>query len=59
MICATIKKLKNKNGIDSGCKVDAPGGFIEWFCKRNEVYAYLMPGERIDIGKVYAYYKIK
>ncbi len=20
-----------KNGIDSGCKVDAPGGFIEWF----------------------------
>ena len=26
-----------KEGINSGCKVDAPGGFIEWFSKRNKV----------------------
>ena len=48
-----------ENGIDSGCKVDAPGGFIEWFSKRNDVYAYLMPGKRIDIGNLDNYYKIK
>ena len=48
-----------KKGIDSGCKTDAPGGFIEWFCKRNKVYAYEMPGKRIDIGNLDDYYKIK
>lgn len=30
--------------------LDAPGGFIEWFCKRRPVYAYEMPGKRYDIG---------
>lgn len=48
-----------KNGIESGCKVDAPGGFIEWFSNKNPVYAYLMPGKRIDIGNLEDYYKIK
>ena len=48
-----------KEGIESGCKTDAPGGFIEWFSKRNEVYAYLMTGKRIDIGNLEDYYRIK
>ena len=48
-----------KKGIDLGCKTDAPGGFIEWFSKRNDVYAYLMPGKRIDIGKIEDYYAIR
>ena len=47
-----------KLGIDSGCKTDAPGGFIEWFSKRNTVYAYLMPGKRIDIGSLEDYNKL-
>lgn len=48
-----------KRGIDSGCKIDAPGEFIEWFCKYNKVYAYEMPGNRIDIGNLedYNHYK--
>ena len=46
-------------GISSGCKVDAPGGFIEWFVSRNKVFAYLMPGKRIDIGNLEQYYKLK
>ncbi len=46
-------------GIESGCKTDAPGGFVEWFSKRNNVYSYLMPGKRIDIGNLDDYYKIK
>ena len=46
------KKYLNeiKGGIESGCKTDAPSGFVEWFSKRDNVYAYLMPGKRIDIG---------
>ena len=48
-----------KMGIDSGCMVDAPCGFIEWFSKRNDVYVYPMPGKRIDIGNLEDYYKIK
>lgn len=58
-----IFKKENLNeikiGIDSGCKTDAPGGFIEWFCKRNKVFAYEMPGKRIDIGNLEDYYRIK
>lgn len=34
---------------DEVCNVDAPGSFIEWFCKEHEVYAYEMPGKRYDI----------
>lgn len=49
---------KIKEGIDSGCKVDAPGGFIEWFANKYNVYAYLMPGKRIDIGNLEDYYRI-
>ena len=26
--------------------------FIEWFCKKHEVYAYEMPGKRDDIGNM-------
>ena len=48
-----------KVGINGGCKVDAPGGFIEWFAKRNAVYAFKMPGSRIDIGSLEGYEKIK
>lgn len=46
-------------GISKGCKVDAPGNFIEWFSKSNDIYAYLMPGTRFDIGNLETYYKIK
>lgn len=39
-------------------KVDAPGEFIEWFCKNYEVYAYKMPGNRYDIGDIESYEKV-
>ena len=41
------------------CKVDAPGGFIELFSKNNDIYAYLIPGKRIDIGNLEDYNRIK
>ena len=46
-------------GIEEGCKVDAPGMFIEWFAKQTDIYAWPMTGKRIDIGNLEDYYKIK
>lgn len=48
-----------KKGIESGCKTDAPGSFIEWLCRQTEVHAYEMPGQRFDVGSVEGYQKIK
>ncbi len=48
-----------QNGIDSGCGVDAPGSFIAWLCKQNDVYAMEMPGKRYDIGNLESYEKVK
>lgn len=42
--------------IDSeSCGIDAPGSFIAWFCQKADVYAYLMPGKRYDIGNLDSY----
>ncbi len=45
-------------GIEEGCKVDAPGMFIEWFAKHATIYAWNMTGKRVDIGNLEDYYKI-
>lgn len=47
-----------KAGIDEGCKVDAPGMFIEWFAKKEQVYAWNMTGKRIDVGNIEDYYRL-
>lgn len=44
-----------KEGIDSGCGVDAPGSFIAWLSSRTAVHAYEMPGKRYDIGNLESY----
>lgn len=46
-ICESVDK--------EGIKTDAPGEFIEWFCKEHVVYAYKMPGNRYDIGDIESY----
>lgn len=48
-----------KEALDSGCGVDAPGHFLEWFTKHAEVFAFLMPAKRIDIGTLEDYKKVK
>lgn len=48
-----------KKGIESGCKTDAPGSFIEWLCKQTEVHAFERPGQRFDVGSIEGYEKIK
>lgn len=46
-------------GIIEGCKVDAPGMFIEWFSKQCTIYAWNMTGNRVDIGNLDDYNRVK
>ena len=48
-----------KEGIESGCGVDAPGSFIAWLCGQTRVYSWEMPGKRYDIGTLESYLAIK
>lgn len=45
--------------IDEGNNPDAPGNFIAWLCKNEDVYAYKMNGHRYDIGDLASYNKVK
>lgn len=48
--------VKNvKIALESGCKKDAPGSFINWLYDKSKVYAMEMPGKRYDIGTVESY----
>ena len=47
-----------KKGLESGCKVDAPGHYVEWVSKHTDIYAYIMPKKRIDIGTLEDYKKV-
>ena len=48
-----------KKGLESGCKVDAPGHYVEWVSKHTDIYAFIMPKGRIDIGTLEDYNKVK
>lgn len=48
-----------KEGIKDGCGTDAPGSFISWLVKKRSVHAYLMKGNRYDVGSIEGYEKIK
>lgn len=50
--------LINKAVEEGVCNVDAPGDFIAWLCTQSDVYAYLMPGKRYDIGNLQSYEEI-
>jgi glucose-1-phosphate thymidylyltransferase len=39
--------------------LDSPGNFLAYLSKKEKVKAYLMPGQRIDIGNIETYNKIK
>lgn len=45
--------------LEDGCGYDAPGSFAAWLSGREKVYAWKMPGKRIDIGSLEGYEKIK
>ncbi len=46
-----------KSSVDAGCGVDAPGSLLAWLSSQIPVYAYVMPGERHDIGDLASYEK--
>ena len=49
---------KVNKALESGCKKDAPGSFIEYLFKVSPVYAMEMPGKRYDIGTLENYNNI-
>lgn len=44
-----------QKAIDQGCGYDAPGNLAAWLCRKTEVYAWPINGERYDIGDMAAY----
>ncbi len=48
-----------KEALSDGCGADAPGSFVGWLIKHNNVYAMEMPGKRYDIGNLESYEKVK
>lgn len=48
-----------KKYFDEGQSPDAPGYFIQWLHKKDDVYAYIMNGECYDIGTIEAYEAMK
>ena len=47
-----------KEGLASGCGVDSPGQFLEWFYTHAKCSVFIMPGERYDIGSLEDYQRI-
>jgi len=48
-----------KEYVEGGLSSDAPGGFIEWLCKKELVYGYLLEGVWWDIGTIQSYNNAK
>lgn len=46
---------KIKDAISDGCKIDAPGSLISYLCQKTDIYGYIMPGSRYDIGDIESY----
>jgi glucose-1-phosphate thymidylyltransferase len=44
-----------KEYIASGNNIDAPGYFLEWLCRREEVYAFTFSAAWFDIGDIHSY----
>ena len=52
-----LKKIDR--ALEEGCKVDAPGSLVAWMCHKATMHAFLMPGNRYDIGTLESYEKVK
>ena len=48
-----------RKGIEEGCGTDAPGSFIAWLSAQTPVHAFLMPGQRYDIGDIESYRNVQ
>jgi len=51
--------LRTREYLQEGEDRDAPGNFMEWLCKREKVYGYLLPGRLWDIGTIEGYEELK
>lgn len=44
-----------QEALDAGCGYDAPGSFAAWLSAQTPMHAYVMPGNRYDIGDMKSY----
>lgn len=51
--------LRTIEYLQEGGNKDAPGNFIEWLCKRERVYGYILPGRLWDVGTTESYEELK
>ena len=47
--------MRIEEALNSGIGFDAPGSFAAWLSKQKNMYAYIMPGKRYDIGDLNSY----
>lgn len=45
--------------LENGCNPDAPGSFAAWLSSRTSMHAWIMPGQRYDIGDMKSYEEVK
>jgi glucose-1-phosphate thymidylyltransferase len=44
-----------RTALAQGCAPDAPGNLAGWLCQRTPMYAWVLPGQRHDIGDLASY----
>lgn len=48
-----------ERGIEEGCGTDAPGSLVCYMCEKTDIYGFVMPGKRYDIGDLKSYEYVK
>lgn len=58
--CYKNKDVKRiEEALNDGCSTDAPGSFGAWLSRKIDLYGYVMPGKRYDIGDLGSYEAVK
>lgn len=48
-----------KDSMNHGCGFDAPGNLAHYLCENTDIHAWVMPGNRFDIGSLDSYEEAK
>mgnify|MGYP002397001317 CR=1 FL=1 len=51
--------LRTSEYLQEGGDRDDPGNFMEWLCKKETVYGYMLPGRLWDIGTIKGYKELE
>jgi glucose-1-phosphate thymidylyltransferase len=48
-----------RTSVENGCGHDAPGSLVSWLCRRTDVFAWEIHGNRYDVGDIKSYNYVK